>query len=68
MLWKKEHLCRIKFSQNSKILPTQERYIDSQLEHTDLLVLHGFVILNLFPIRNPLLCVESARGTPRGTL
>ena len=33
----------------------KERYIDSQLEHTDLLVLHGFVILNLFPIRNPLL-------------
>ena len=46
----------------------KERYEDSQLEHTDLQVLQGFVILNLFPVRNPLQCAESARGTPRGTL
>ena len=31
------------------LLP-KERYKDSQLEHTDLQVLQGFVILNLLPI------------------
>ena len=47
--------------------PTQRRMcIESQLEHTDLVVLHGFVILNLFPIRNPLLCVESCMGNSTG--
>ena len=45
----------------------KEKYEDSQLEHTDLQVLHRFVILNLCPVRNPLLCVESAWGTPWGT-